>query len=192
MAASVGSTAAEDGVGWDGLLVAQGVRGRVHPEVELLAQVPARPVLRPHVPHAHVVQRDEYRRPRSRIYLRRANSNSNNKKVNNISSTPITCESISLARRKEGQLLPAPCCARPRPRDCSLSCSSHSTLPCPSYKNQECDHSIIQHDCCNREQDDGGARTRRRRSCTHRDASSGRRPRCSRTRPRRRSGDQSP
>jgi hypothetical protein len=67
---AAGGAAAEECVVRDGQLVAERVRRRVHAEVELLAQVPARPHLRPHVPHAHVVQRDQNRRPPSRVHLR--------------------------------------------------------------------------------------------------------------------------
>jgi hypothetical protein len=44
---AAGGAAVEECVVRDGQLVAERVRRRVHPEVELLAQVPARPDLRP-------------------------------------------------------------------------------------------------------------------------------------------------
>jgi len=50
------SPAAEQRVLWDRVLVPPRVRRRVHPEVELLAEVLPGPALRPHVPHPHVVQ----------------------------------------------------------------------------------------------------------------------------------------
>jgi hypothetical protein len=48
--------AAEEGVLGDGVLVAPRRRRRPDAEVELLPEVLPRPVLRPDVPHAHVVQ----------------------------------------------------------------------------------------------------------------------------------------
>ena len=68
---AAGGAAAEQCVLGDGVLVAPRVRRRVYPQVELLAQVLPAPALRPNVPHPHVVQRDEDRRPPSRIHLRK-------------------------------------------------------------------------------------------------------------------------
>lgn len=64
-----GRPAAQERVLGDGVLVAQGRGRRPDAEVELLPQVLPGPVLRPDVPHAHVVQGHVDRRPRSGVHL---------------------------------------------------------------------------------------------------------------------------
>jgi hypothetical protein len=135
---TAGGAAAEECVVRDGQLVAERVRRRVHAEVELLAQVPARPHLRPHVPHAHVVQRDQNRRPPSRVHLRAVTEQDRVSLPGHLILTACLRMyatkgiSISLARYS----------ARQRPQGCSHPCSSCSTSPRPFCRRESTDKKI--------------------------------------------------
>lgn len=61
--------ATEQSIARDGVFVSPRVCVRVDSEIELLAQVLASPVLGPHVPHPHIIQRHVHCSPRLRIDL---------------------------------------------------------------------------------------------------------------------------
>ena len=66
--------ATEEGIPRNWVLIPPWISRRIHTEIELLAQVLASPVLRPDVPHAHIVQRHVDCRPRLGVDLKTSRS----------------------------------------------------------------------------------------------------------------------
>lgn len=60
----------EKSIAWDWIFVSPRICRRIDTEIELLSQILASPVLRPHIPYSHVVQRHVNCSPWHRIHLK--------------------------------------------------------------------------------------------------------------------------